>query len=366
MGQVIIEGEGSEALPRQPTTYPLTRKKEMDYMIHTAHQSYMNPYNEAVGGQLCIQYALAKPTKKTVRAGPAGGPEGPKKSVREARPPHISGPQVDLGYCEIASVREIAARAREVGVRRWTAAEMKTIRIIRPQLPRPRRGAASSQRVEIQEPEPEPEPEPGRGSRASSASPPSSRRGDGAAAINSNVDDGVAANVSGVAEEVSKSLGSGALGGASRLGGGAGSWQSATTARSSQGSRGGGPKASSNPKLKAVVQDAFMRIFESVSREKSTLTSFFHQMDQDGDGSVDGGEFVAALATLGVRLTRSEMRLCMAELDVNGDGTVDSREFLSRMNEVRRRQLQGKDSASWQPDAAPEDPIEVRQPDPTH
>jgi hypothetical protein len=36
------------------------------------------------------------------------------------------------------------------------------------------------------------------------------------------------------------------------------------------------------------------------------------------------------------------------------------------MNEVRRRQLQGKDSASWQPDAAPEDPIEVRQPDPTH
>ena len=77
------------------------------------------------------------------------------------------------------------------------------------------------------------------------------------------------------------------------------------------------------------------------------------------DGSVDGGEFVAALATLGVRLTRSEMRLCMAELDVNGDGSVDSREFLSRMNEVRRRQLQGKDSASWQPDAAPEDPIEV-------
>lgn len=136
---------------------------------------------------------------------------------------------------------------------------------------------------------------------------------------------------------------------------------------------------SPHPKLQVVVTDAFRRMFESIANEKTTLKAFFTRMDKDGNGHVDAAEFVRALENLGVHLTRSEMRLCIDALDVDGvcrnarlfalcifeqllltgDGTVCVDEFVSRMNTVRREQLQGRPGASWQPELSPEDPIEV-------
>ena len=335
MGQVIITGEGSEALPREETTYPLTRKLEYDYMINTATHSYMNPYNDAVGGTLTLKYLLASDLHPNERIKAVV-----TKSLRESRAPHVSAPPIDLSYCDIDTCADIPDRARETGTRVWSAAEMKTLKLkcaprahrfdqsasVRMKSPATVRAmsVASGERsffdasmtmmesaaAAVAEPEPEPEPEPEQGQ--------SQLEGEG-----------------GESGAVSKQSSSNGL-----------SW----AVRQKQ----------IHPKLKPVIQDAFVRIFEAVASEKSTLTKFFHQMDADGNGSLDGEEFAAALATLGLQLTRAEERLCIKVLDKDGDGSVDLEEFVERMNAVRRAQLQGGTGSKWTPDATPEDPIEVR------
>ena len=64
--------------------------------------------------------------------------------------------------------------------------------------------------------------------------------------------------------------------------------------------------------LEAVVDDAFVRIFEFLQTEKLTTVHFFHQMDKDRNGKVDVEEFEGGLQEMGLQLTRVERKLCVA------------------------------------------------------
>lgn len=109
MGQVILEGQGSEALPRTEVIYPLTKKMEYEGWIHTANRSYKNPYNEAVGGKMTLRYTLrSEDGHQVVRAGRAA-PQ--KKTLADSRAPHVSAPPLDLSYCKITCPDEIVAAA---------------------------------------------------------------------------------------------------------------------------------------------------------------------------------------------------------------------------------------------------------------
>ena len=104
MGQVILTGQGSEALPRNEVVYPLTKKMEYEGWIHTANRSYKNPYNEAVGGSLTLRYSLQTDGVKVVlRDGRQVTVAAEKKTVADSRAPHVSAPPLDLSYCKITS-----------------------------------------------------------------------------------------------------------------------------------------------------------------------------------------------------------------------------------------------------------------------
>lgn len=335
MGQVILTGQGSEALPRKEVTYPLTKKMEFEGWIHTANRSYKNPYNEAVGGSLTLRYSLrAEDLKVVVRDGRKVVTE--KKSIADSRAPHVSAPPLDLSYCKITSPDEIAAAAarRDPPILQWSAETMRTLKLrmkksnVRPK--KPRHGfdrsnfsvvsqtsvpAASS---DLQ-PEPEPELEP------------EARQGE------EEVD--AVAKQSGAVKE--------------------GRTSPKSFIRSHSPTAAERSTPSIHPKLEAVVEDAFVRIFEFLQTEKLTTVHLFHAMDTDNSGTIDAEEFTHVLQDIGMQLTKAERRLCIAKLDVDGDGSVDLNEFVDRMASIRRRQLAGKDVSGLQERAEPDDPIEV-------
>lgn len=108
MGQIILEGQGSEALPRAEVIYPLTKKMEYEGWVHTANRSYKNPYNEAVGGKMTLRYTLLSDENTVVRKGVVV-PQ--KKTLADSRAPHVSAPPLNLSYCKITSPDEIVAAA---------------------------------------------------------------------------------------------------------------------------------------------------------------------------------------------------------------------------------------------------------------
>jgi hypothetical protein len=110
MGQLTLTGEGSEALPRTEVTYPLTRKAEYDYMVHTKDHSYMNPYNEAVGGNITVKYMLASEVNIKSRYKPVA-----TKSLRDSRAPHISAAPLDFSFAKITACEDIPIRAQKLG-----------------------------------------------------------------------------------------------------------------------------------------------------------------------------------------------------------------------------------------------------------
>ena len=168
MGQVVLEGFGSEALPRSEVVYPLTRKKEYDGWIHTPTASYENPYNAAVGGHLTLKYSLQSEAKVAPKRASAK-PEPAKKSVADSRAPHISAPPLDLSYLKITSPDEIAAAAarQDPPIPLWTVESVRTLKLkvkreTRPS--QPRHGFDRSNFTVVSagsgaQPEPEPEPE---------------------------------------------------------------------------------------------------------------------------------------------------------------------------------------------------------------
>jgi hypothetical protein len=334
MGQVILTGQGSDALPRKEVVYPLTKKMEFEGWIHTSNRSYKNPYNEAVGGSLTLRYSLrTEDLKVVVRDGRKVVTE--KKSVADSRAPHVSAPPLDLSYCKIASPDEIvrAAARRDPPIPQWSAETMRTLKLrmkksnVRPKQPRHgfdrsnfsvvSQTSVPSASSDLQ-PEPEPELEPG-------------LQGDGGVEAAEKQD--------GATDEgrtVPKS-----------------STRSHSPITSEQ------TAPSIHPKLEAVVEDAFVRIFEFLQTEKLTTVHLFHAMDKDNSGTIDAEEFTHVLQDIGMQLTKAERRLCIAKLDVDGDGSVDLNEFVDRMASIRRRQLAGKNVDGLREHADADDPIEV-------
>ena len=341
MGQVILEGQGSEALPRKEVVYPLTKKMEHEGWIHTANRSYRNPYNEAVGGTLTIRYSLRSEDHRVVVRD--GRKVSEKKTLADSRAPHVSAPPLDLSYCNIASPDDIVAAAarQDPPVPQWSAETMRTLKLrmkkshTRPKQPRHGFDRSNftvlSQTIRsnspLPEPEPEPEPEPGPGQ--------------------------VEAAGEGGADQEQQAAG--AEGQATANDGGR-----ISSSRSCSPTEAAARSAPSiHPKLEAVVEDAFVRIFEFLQTEKLTTVHFFHAMDKDNSGTIDADEFTDALQEMGMQLTKAERRLCIAKLDVDGDGSVDLAEFVERMASIRRRQLAGKEVDGLREQADADDPIEV-------
>ena len=333
MGQVILTGQGSEALPRKAVVYPLTKKMEFEGWIHTANRSYKNPYNEAVGGSLTLRYSLrTEDLKVVVREGRKVVTE--QKSLADSRAPHVSAPPIDLSYSKIASPDEIVAVAarRDPPVPQWSAETMRTLKLrmkkanVRPK--KPRHGfdrsnfsvvSQSSVPAASSDLQPEPEPEPSTPQGEKAADAPDHQAG--------------TTDIGQVSPKPS------------------------TRSRSPVTSQRTQPTI--HPKLEAVVEDAFVRIFEFLQTEKLTTVHLFHAMDKDNSGTIDAEEFTHALQDMGMQLTKAEQRLCIAKLDVDGDGSVDLNEFVERMASIRRRQLAGKAVDGLREQADADDPIEV-------
>merc|ERR1719198_1078165 len=54
----------------------------------------------------------------------------------------------------------------------------------------------------------------------------------------------------------------------------------------------------------------------------------FERMDQDGSGTLNKQEFVAALTSMELGLTRREINTVMFQIDQDADGNVSYREFV--------------------------------------
>ncbi|GAA48456.1 Calmodulin-like protein 12 [Clonorchis sinensis] len=59
----------------------------------------------------------------------------------------------------------------------------------------------------------------------------------------------------------------------------------------------------------------------------------FHFFDRNGDGSISCDELETALAYLGHEVSQAELKHMIAQVDVNGDGALDFGEFLRAMTE---------------------------------
>jgi Ca2+-binding EF-hand superfamily protein len=64
--------------------------------------------------------------------------------------------------------------------------------------------------------------------------------------------------------------------------------------------------------------------------------SFFEQLDTDGDGELDLGEFEAALHSVGVVVGRAAVQRAMAELDLDRGGTLEIAELVRARRDSRR------------------------------
>ncbi|BBN09400.1 hypothetical protein MPTK1_4g19500 [Marchantia polymorpha subsp. ruderalis] len=62
--------------------------------------------------------------------------------------------------------------------------------------------------------------------------------------------------------------------------------------------------------------------------EHQQLIEAFKIIDKNGDGKISHQELRAMWATLGEKVTNQELRLMVQEVDVNGDGEIDLGEFI--------------------------------------
>ena len=103
---------------------------------------------------------------------------------------------------------------------------------------------------------------------------------------------------------------------------------------------GGDPAAAVNHTGPAGGGNALDRIFAMMEDKKLRLRDLFNTLDEDGSGSVDAAELVAAFARHGVNATVDEVTELLDTLDVDGNNHIDITEFLPQMraaqNERRR------------------------------
>mmetsp|Transcript_36 Transcript_36/g.96 ORF Transcript_36/g.96 Transcript_36/m.96 type:complete len:426 (-) Transcript_36:143-1420(-) len=83
-------------------------------------------------------------------------------------------------------------------------------------------------------------------------------------------------------------------------------------------------------KMEDVEQHAEELLVHGMSRAELTelVGSIFERMDQDGSGSLSKQEFVQALTSMELGLTRREINAIMFQIDQDSDGMVSYREFV--------------------------------------
>ena len=73
---------------------------------------------------------------------------------------------------------------------------------------------------------------------------------------------------------------------------------------------------------------AIDRIYLFIKKEHLKVIDMFFRIDVDGSGEIEPLEFVQALSKMGLQLSREELDAVVHELDVDGDGTVELHEFM--------------------------------------
>ena len=81
----------------------------------------------------------------------------------------------------------------------------------------------------------------------------------------------------------------------------------------------GSPVSSVTQSMSAMLQ-----------RNRARVRDLMHWLDKDGDGQVTRAELVAALESLGLQVTGSELDVLLSELDKDRSGTVSFREACPR------------------------------------
>jgi Ca2+-binding EF-hand superfamily protein len=78
-----------------------------------------------------------------------------------------------------------------------------------------------------------------------------------------------------------------------------------------------------------------------IRAQRARLEDIFIEFDINGDGLLSRAELQQGLETLGVHLTKGDMRKLMAVVDEDGDGLVDYHEFLSGVGRSSRDRSRG-------------------------
>ena len=71
---------------------------------------------------------------------------------------------------------------------------------------------------------------------------------------------------------------------------------------------------------------------ELTKEELGYLQAAFNWIDEDGNGTVEPEEIAAVMKKLNIELTKEEVTDIMSNLDENGDGVMDFGEFVDMMN----------------------------------
>jgi protein phosphatase len=84
------------------------------------------------------------------------------------------------------------------------------------------------------------------------------------------------------------------------------------------------------------------RICERLFQVANNIEAFYKQFDVNDDGKIEYLEFVSALESLNLGLTRSQIYELMGSIDMDKDGCIDFEEFANR-------QVAGALCDVWQP-----------------
>ena len=96
-------------------------------------------------------------------------------------------------------------------------------------------------------------------------------------------------------------------------------------------------------KAMTKLQDAFSGrgsfITGDFSTEEEQLGAIFDQIDIDNSGTIDAGELIMALQSVGIDMTEREGLQMMQYADTDGDGTLSRDEWLQVARECHSRRL---------------------------
>ena len=77
-----------------------------------------------------------------------------------------------------------------------------------------------------------------------------------------------------------------------------------------------------------IAAAAIDRIFAFIKKEQLKVIDMFFKIDTDGSGEIEPAEFVNAISKMGLKLSPEELDAVVHELDVDGDGSVELHEYM--------------------------------------